>query len=223
MEMKEKEYGGNGKCGILILKYLILIFIIFYIPVPVSAYERTMPTDGLIGAWHPGGYCISCHYSLTSIEKAQAISYSCECHNYRPSGITTGYKIDMANITNLHKDIMCIRCHIGMKDQNNVSAQDFHRIMPIACNNCHGYINGTIQIPEKKNCSDCHANGNPHVVHGNKVGELCIACHGEDFAKKYSNGTINVTENNVSLQPEVVKEYPTVTDLIDKILQTIWK
>lgn len=200
---------------------ILIILILFYSPDISAAYQRVSFDDGLYAQWHPGAFCIPCHYALTSLEKAQSISAGCQCHNYRPNGETTGYKVDMANITELHKDIICIRCHIGMKDQQSVSAQDFHRIMPIACSNCHTYLNGTIQIPEKKNCSDCHANGNPHVVHGAKIGQLCIACHGEEFAKKYPNNTFVVTEGNVSIKPEIVVESPTITNFIYKLLQMI--
>lgn len=209
----------------MITKKSILIFIVvLFSMISISAaYERVQPKDGLIAPWHPGGYCISCHYSLTSIEKAQKISYTCSCHDYRPKGETGGYKVNMSKIFDIHKDIICIRCHIGMKDQKNVSAQDFHRIMKIECSNCHRYSNGTYQIPEKKNCSDCHASGNPHVVHAreNRVGKMCIACHGEEFAKKYANKTILVGETNISIKPEVVKEYPTIADFLSKILKII--
>jgi hypothetical protein len=200
----------------------LIILILFYGTIYVSAaYERVSFNDGLYDQWHPGAFCIPCHYSLMSLEKAQSISSGCKCHNYRPNGEITGYKVDMANITEIHKDIICIRCHIGMKDQKNISAQDFHRIMPIACSNCHIYLNGTIQVPEKKNCSDCHTDGNPHVVHGTKIGELCIACHGEEFAKKYTNTTLVITEKNISIKTEIVAESPTITNFIYKILQMI--
>lgn len=215
--MKRKE---NIALIILAILAIIISSSIFHSNSASATYERVLPTDGLIAPWHPGSYCISCHYSLMDINKAQNISYSCRCHDYKPAGVV-GYKVDMAKITDLHKDIICIRCHIGMKNQDNVSAADFHRIMPIACTNCHTYVNGTIQVPKKINCSDCHANGNPHVIHGDKVGELCVACHGEDFANKYANGTIVITENNISLKPLVVNETPTITDFIYRILKAI--
>ncbi len=34
-------------------------------------------------------------------------------------------------------------------------------------------------------CCMLDMDGNPHVVHGTKINELCVACHGEEFANKY--------------------------------------
>jgi hypothetical protein len=129
----------------------------------------------------------------------------------------------MTKIYDIHKDTMCIRCHIGMKDQQDVTAQDFHRIMPIACSNCHKYTNGTYQVPEKKNCSACHADGNPHVVHGKKIEVLCVACHGEDFANKYVGKTINITDKGIVMLPgnATVRVYPTITEFLGNMLGII--
>lgn len=194
-----------------------------------AAYERPEFSDGLYSSWHPGSYCIPCHYSLMSVEKAKNISIGCQnCHQYKPKG-SSKYDIDMSKIFNIHKDIICIRCHIGIKNQNKVTAQDFHKIMPIDCKNCHNYSKGTYQVPEKKNCSDCHANGDPHIVHsGNKrLEKMCIACHGEEFANKYiSKGLqINISEQGiVSTKPPVagVKvEYPTIGKFLENVLKMI--
>lgn len=201
---------------------LAILIISFYGLVSISsaAYERPAYDQALTAPWHPGSFCIPCHFSLADKTTAQKISNGCVCHNYRPQGVTEGYSVNMTKIYDIHKDIICIRCHIGMKGQQDVTAQDFHRIMPIACSNCHSYNNGTYQIPEKKKCSDCHADGNPHVAHGNKINKLCIACHGEEFANKYVNRTIEISAQGMVVIPgnKTTIEYPTITDIIGRIL-----
>jgi len=207
---------------------MIMMMILFYgfVSIASSAYERTAYDQALTASWHPGSYCIPCHFSIMDVKKAQNLSNTCRCHEYRPVGKSSGYSVNMTTIYNMHKDIICIRCHIGMKNQQNVTAQDFHRIMQIDCSNCHKYVNGTYQIPEKKNCSDCHADGNPHIVHGTKINRLCIACHGEEFAKKYINKTIEISDKGMVILPSNVtieREYPTITEFLGKILGIIMR
>jgi hypothetical protein len=207
-----------------VCKMLSVLIISFYSLVLLSsAYERPAYDQALTAPWHPGGFCIPCHFSLMERTTAEKISNTCRCHDYRPAGEISGYNINMTKIYDIHKDTMCIRCHIGMKDQKDVTAQDFHRIMPIACSNCHKFTNGTYQVPEKKNCSDCHADGNPHIVHGAKIEVLCVACHGEDFANKYVDKAINVTDIGLVLLPVnvTVRVYPTITEFIGNMIGII--
>ncbi len=221
-EKRYKEYDIYRIIGII---SILIISFSFYLS-PVGAYERPEFKDGLTSNWHPGAYCIPCHYSLMSKEKAQNISIACKnCHeDMRAQGKGKGkYEIDMNKILGIHKDIVCIRCHIGTKDQK-VNAQDFHRIMPIDCRNCHNYTNGTYQKPEKKNCSDCHMKGDPHVVHGDKVDKICIACHGEKFANKYVNRTFLKPGQNISaIMLKETREYPTIVNFLEMILQILSK
>lgn len=207
-----------------IYNILSILIISFYSLVPISsAYERPAYDQALAAQWHPGSFCIPCHFSLMDQGTAAKISNTCKCHDYRPEGQTSGYKINMTKIYDIHKDTMCVKCHIGMKDQKDVTAQDFHRIMPIACSNCHNYTNGSYQVPQKKNCSDCHADGNPHIVHGKKIEILCVACHGEEFANKYVGKVINVTDIGMVLLPvnATVRVYPTITEFLGSMLGII--
>lgn len=190
----------------------------------VPVYERPkIPDDGLMMQWHDGAFCLSCHYSLMDAGNATKISYTCKCHDYRPKGVTRGYKVDSAKILDIHKDIICIRCHIGTKGSRNASFEDYHSIHKKEdCTTCHQYPNGSIQIPEKRNCSDCHASGNPHVVHTDHVERLCIPCHGEYFAKKFIGKEINVsTIGNITVKSIEVREYPTITRVLDRIYKII--
>ncbi len=200
---------------------LIFLFITLLFSIAVDAYERPQFKDGLTDAWHPGSYCIPCHYTLIGPEKAQNISNGCKCHDYTPKGSEGTLKVDMKQIFDIHKDIVCIRCHVGMKEENNVTAADFHRVMSkTACLSCHTYANGTIQKPIKTSCSDCHG-GDPHVVHGDKLDKMCVACHGE-FADKYVNPP-SALRPSLSQQPAVaaVKEYPTIAQFIGRLIGSL--
>ena len=221
--MKEKRIEKEiEKEKSFIFNILTILMISFYGLVSISSavYERPAYDQALTAPWHPGSYCIQCHFSLLDKTQAQQMSNTCKCHDYRPAGNIDGYTINMTKIYDIHKDNMCIRCHIGNKNQQTITAQDFHRIMPIACSNCHNYTNGTYQVPAKKNCSDCHADGNPHVVHGDKIEKLCVACHGEEFANKYVNKKIEITAQGMVVVPEntTVREYPTISSFLSKIL-----
>ena len=124
----------------------------------------------------------------------------------------------MTKIFNIHKDIVCIRCHIGVKDGDNVNAADFHRIMSKqTCMTCHTYENETILKPQKTKCSDCHS-GDPHVVHGKRLEKMCETCHGE-FAKNYVG---DKTLSPISTRTEaVVKEYPTIGQIISQLINSL--
>lgn len=224
----KKKIKKKGAYKIFILGIMAVLSFFTIISISNAAYERPEFSDGLYASWHPGSFCIPCHYSLNSVEKAKNISIGCQnCHQYKPKG-STKYDIDMSKIFNIHKDIICIRCHIGIKNQKEVTAQDFHRIMPIACNNCHNYSNGTYQIPEKKNCSDCHANGDPHVVHSGdkRLEKICIACHGEDFANKYISGAVQINVSKLGIisvgsATGTAVEYPTIGKFLENIFKMI--
>ena len=198
---------------------IISVIIIFLssLAISVNAYQRPEYTDGLTDKWHPGAYCIPCHYTLLSTDKAQSISNGCKCHDYIPKSAENKYKVDMTQIFNIHEDIVCIRCHVGVKEGTNVTAADFHRIMnKETCMTCHTYENGTIQKPLKTKCSDCHS-GDPHVVHGKRLEKMCETCHG-DFAKNYVGIK---TISPISAKPEAaVREYTTVGQIISNLVES---
>jgi Zn finger protein HypA/HybF involved in hydrogenase expression len=202
----------------IIISLIILLF--FSLAISVGAYERPEFTDGLTDSWHPGAFCIPCHYTLLSTDKAQSISNGCKCHDYIPKNAESKYSVDMKQIFNIHKDIVCIRCHVGVKEGANLTAADFHRIMSKeACLACHTYENGTYQKPQKTKCSDCHS-GDPHVVHGKKLERMCITCHG-DFAATYiANKTVS---SSLSKPDDVVKEYPTIGQIISNLIESLFQ
>lgn len=203
-------------CNILI-SVIILISIIF-IPASAGDYKRPEYTDGLEEKWHPGGYCIPCHYTLLGNEKARAISLGCEkCHVYRPKGAESGLKIDMSKVYDVHKDIVCIRCHVGIKD--NMTSVDFHMIKSkMACETCHTVANGTYLKPPTTKCSNCHSS-DPHVVHGKRVENLCVACHGE-FGEKYVKPPAALVPSPG--KPEVaVEAFPTIGEFMSKIIESL--
>ncbi len=214
------------KKNILILT-IISIFIILFITYQVAAYQRPEFKDGLVGRWHPGALCISCHYSLSTTEKAQSISAGCKCHDkiYIPKDAKSVYEVDSSKILDLHKDITCVRCHIGLKNRE-AGVQDLHSIKKsLECTQCHVVENATIKVPEKKRCFECH-NGDPHVVHSNKTEKLCPACHGE-FGERYIENALLISEKEmlpatfIKNETVVVKEYPTIVNFIIGIIKSI--
>lgn len=210
--------------------YIILFIIVlsFIFSSPAVAYERPEFKDGLGASWHKAKICLPCHYMLLGTEKARSISNSCNnCHQYHIQGYSakTDKKIDMKGIENLHRDIVCIRCHVGLKSQKNITAADFHRVMSkTACLNCHTFENGTYIKPLKNKCSDCHS-ASPHVVHGERIEKLCVACHGE-FGEQYATKNLEAGDemmpsalSNISLQDK--SEYQTIGQLIIRIIEQI--
>jgi len=207
----------------------ILIFLIFsfilvsslvLLSKPANAYERPVFRDGLTDKWHPGAYCIPCHYTLLDTEQARAISNGCKCHYVGPGIPENKYKIDMAPIFDIHKDIVCIKCHVGNKDGNNVTEADFHRVMnKVACLSCHTFENGTYQKPQKTKCSDCHG-GDPHVVHGDRLQKMCVACHGE-FVLDYTGKPGLPSAPNQSLI--FTREYTTIGEIMTRIIDSLMR
>ena len=217
---KNKE---NKSIGNILIFFIIMVSIVFF-SIQASAYERPQFKDGLMDNWHPGKICIPCHYTLAGTEKAKAISTNCfKCHANRPQNVQGGYNIDMVKIFNIHKDMVCIRCHVGIKDGDKITAQDFHRVMSkTACLSCHTFENGTYQKPKKTKCSDCHG-GDPHVIHGERIEKMCPACHGV-FGEKYINMTAPASELPIPLNKSntVLKDegYLTIGQFINNIIES---
>ncbi len=193
---------------------------------PAGAFERPPFKDGLVNDWHPGSICIPCHYTLLSTEDARAISYGCSCHRYVPKAPLSA-NTDMTKILDIHENIVCIKCHVGKQNVNNVTASDFHRIMnKVACMQCHTIANGTIQKPLKTNCSDCHA-ADPHVVHDKKLEDMCVLCHG-DYINKFASttgaagsGTISALSAAFAKPNDAAAGYPSMGQFISGIFQFI--
>lgn len=221
----------------ILIKFLIVSIALFSLILMAGiayAYESPEFTDGLTARWHDGAKCIPCHYTLLGNERAREISINCAntCHDkeHRPKNAVRSSEIDTKWISEIHKDIVCIKCHVGTKSSVNVTAVDFHRVMSkTQCSSCHTFENGIYMKPKKTNCSECHG-GNPHVVHGNKIDRMCVACHGEygENIEKLAEQNpelrlpigVNMTSRNISM--EVVKtEYVTIGQLMTKIIGSL--
>ena len=167
---------------------------------------------------------------VAGTEKAKAIDSNCEnCHKYREKGAYFNTKkIDMTPIIDIHTNIVCIRCHVGLKTQANITAADFNRVMSkTPCLSCHTFKNGTYVKPIKNKCSDCHS-GDPHVAHGEKLEKMCVACHG-DFGEQFVNKSTK-NENkmpapsglNASAQGKPdISEIPSIGQLIIKLIEQL--
>lgn len=208
----------------------ILIILLAFLSGSAYAYESPEYKDGLFQSWHRANLCIPCHYMLAGTAKAQAISNSCEnCHKYRIKGATAANdrKIEMSNIENIHTNMVCIKCHVGLKAGTNITAADFHRVMSkTACLECHAFDNGTYIKPLKTRCSDCHS-GSPHVVHGDRLNKMCVACHGENIEKfittnpEVAGKMISLSGQNATIVDK--SEYPTLGEFIIKLIEQFTK
>lgn len=213
----------------ILLSALSIILLMNVITNNATAYERPAFSDGLTDRWHPGALCITCHYVLNSKERAQSISNGCKCHADYALKNTEGYKkINMSKIFDYHKNIICVKCHVGT-NKNQTLPQDIHRVMNnISCLKCHTMDNGIIKRPEKTKCFECHG-GDPHVVHKNKVERVCPACHGE-FGERYVSRILK--ESEMSMVPPAVlnatnmsinkkREYTTIVDFLMNIINSM--
>lgn len=219
-----------NKNAFILLSILSIVLFVGIITDNVVAYERPEFNDGLMGPWHPGALCITCHYVLNSQERALSISNGCKCHNvdYAQKGSVSDKKVNSSKIFDYHKNIICVKCHVGTS-KNQTLPQDIHRVMSKTdCSKCHVFENGTVRRPEKTKCFECHG-GDPHVVHGNKVENVCPACHGE-FAERYLDRTLKASEkamlpaailNLSSNKEEKKREYNTISEFLTNIINSI--
>jgi hypothetical protein len=167
-------------CSLSILCIILLLF-----PLIASAeYQRPDIKNGLAGKWHKGRMCVTCHDMLLGLEGSSKIVCH-DCHSRIKNGVISG------EIAALHENKVCVRCHVGTKKTvYNVTAQDFHRVMPeVACTECHVVRRGGYLRPNKTLCSDCHPGG-PHVVHGDRLSDMCRRCHGE-FGEQFVGVSVN--------------------------------
>lgn len=215
-----------------IIRILIISLVMFSLILmanQANAYERPEYKDGLDAKWHAGRICLPCHYTILSDAEAKEISRGCSSHchksTYRPKDSKNKYKLDMSKIVDLHKDVMCIRCHAGIRNENNITATDFHRMMSkTGCLSCHRFENGTYFKPEKTKCSECHAS-DPHVVHDKKTEKMCVLCHG-DFVENYVNPATQdqVSEKTVDMAREKTTiESPTIGQFISSMIESLIK
>ena len=206
---------------------LVMVLLIAAVSGVCKGDEEVIPpnTVGFLGGgWHPADECKQCHVSLLSKDALRAKLGSCECHR---EAYTTGGKIDGGKIREkAHGIPVCIDCHIGsgiVTRAGNISCDDVHRPhMLVACQDCHSERE-SIVIPETGSCdsSSCHP-GDAHSTHGNKTGDLCVACHGS-FGLKYKEEGYQLEEGvPVEKKPEEAT-YPTISHIVKGLIGTIVK
>ncbi len=210
---------------------LFALFVIVILVVAVSigigegdSDSEVIPpnTAGFLGGgWHPAPECIQCHVSLLSEGALRAKLGSCECHR---ETYTSGGKIDNEKIRkNAHGVTVCIDCHIGtgLVSTQAIACDELHRVHEdVDCQACHGE-RLSIAIPETDNCDFCHR-GDAHFVHGNKTGNLCVACHGS-FGMQYKAEGYQIKEGvPVEKKPEETT-YPTIFNILKALIERIFK
>lgn len=176
---------------------------------------------GFIGSWHPAPECGQCHVSLLSDRGLLAKLGSCNCHR---EAYTSAGAIDTEKIRkNAHGTKTCVDCHIGTGIVNitqEIPCDKYHKIhQDIDCQDCHGKKEN-IAIPESEECDSCH-NGNPHTVHGNKTGDMCVICHGA-FGIEYKEGGYQLIDGVPEKKTEEMT-YPTISNILKALIKFIFK
>jgi hypothetical protein len=179
------------------------------------------PSGFLAGRWHPAPECVQCHVSLLSEGTLRAKLGSCDCHG---KDYTTNGEIDMGKIrTNAHDIKACIDCHIGTGVESflTVPCDEIHNVhVNVDCQGCHDEKE-LINIPKTGRCEACHS-ANPHAVHGNKTGDLCVVCHGS-YGIKYKEEGYQMVEG---VPVEAVQEetiYPTISNTLKAFIEFLFK
>lgn len=217
------------------LKLFFTVFAIVILVIAVSisigegdrANEVVPPNTAgfLSGGWHPAPECVQCHVSLLSKGELRAKLGSCNCHR---DAYTTGGKIDMGKISKkAHGIKVCIDCHIGTEtgiastSTEAIPCGEFHKVHEnVDCQACHGERR-QITIPKSKRCNSCH-DVNPHTVHANKTGEMCVICHGA-FGKKYKEAGYQLKEGVPVEKKHEETIYPTISNILKALIKFIFR
>ncbi len=209
--------------------FALFVIVILIVAVSIGICERDSDSEvippntaGFLGGgWHPAPECIQCHVSLLSEGALRAKFGSCECHR---ETYTSGGKIDNEKIRkNAHGVMVCIDCHIGtgMVSTQAIACDELHRVHEdVDCQTCHGE-RLSIAIPETDNCDFCHR-GDAHFVHGNKTGNLCVACHGS-FGIQYKAEGYQIKEGVPAEKKPEETTYPTISNILKALIEHIFK
>lgn len=211
------------------LAMLVMVILVAAVSVPVgegdSDSEVIPPNSAgfLAGSWHPAPECVQCHVSLLSEDALRAKLGSCECHlslYSPPEG-----PIDMEKIRKTAHDIKaCIDCHIGtgLASFREIHCDEIHDVhVNVDCQGCHNERK-LITIPESGRCDSCHS-ADPHTVHGEKTGDLCVICHGA-YGAEYKEVGYQLVEG-VPAAAAVQEEasYPTISNVLKAVIEFIFK
>lgn len=212
---------------IKLFAWLVMAILVAAVSVPVGEGDGDSevippnPSGFLGGSWHPAPECVQCHVSLLSEGVLRAKLGSCECHR---ALYTTSGAIDMGKIrTNAHDIKACIDCHIGsgLASFLEIPCDEIHDVhVNVDCQGCHNEQE-LITIPESGRCETCHS-ANPHTVHGDKTGDLCVVCHGA-YGIKYKEEGYQMEEGVPveTIQEETI--YPTISNMLRAIMEFTFK
>ncbi len=208
--------------------FALLALVIFVAAVSVSIGKEDRASEvippnpkGFIGSWHPAPECGQCHVSLLSDRQLRAKLGSCNCHR---EAYTSAGAIDMDKIRkNAHGIKVCVDCHMGTGIANitqEIPCDEYHKIhQDTDCQDCHGKKE-EISIPESEECDSCHS-GNPHTVHGNRTGEMCVICHGP-YGIEYKEEGYQLIEG-VPKKKTGEMTYPTISNILKALIKFILK
>lgn len=206
---------------------LVMVVLVAAVSVPTGEGDGASevippnPSGFLAGGWHPAPECVQCHVSLLSEGALRAKLGSCECHRKE---YTSAGEIDMGKIRTVAHDIKaCIDCHIGagVASIQAIPCDEIHKLHVGAdCQACHNEKR-SIAIPETGRCDSCH-DVNPHAVHGNKTGDLCVVCHGA-YGIKYKEEGYQMVKGVPVAEVQEETIYPTISNLLKALVKFIFK
>jgi len=218
--------GIHQEMKLKLFAFLVMVIFVAALSIGMGEGDRAsevIPPNprGFIGTWHPVPECGQCHVSLLSEGALRAKLGSCKCHK---EAYTTAGAIDMDKIrTVAHGSKTCIDCHIGsgiVTSAEETPCDEIHRVhVSVDCQACHDERE-SLTIPDG-NCDFCHL-GDAHSVHGNKMGDLCVACHGS-FGIKYKEEGYQLKEGVPVEKKKEEISYPTISNILKALMELIFK
>jgi len=196
--------------------FILLIIASFFLIYPASAlYEKY---NGLMVGWHKAKICMPCHVNTLNEGKLRRFLQCTPCHSKNLK--------DPEVIKKLHGVNVCIKCHVGSEfSASNLGLKVHVPHKQVDCSTCHGKEEPS--KPDARVCSDCH-DTDPHEVHGEKLGEMCIFCHSSriyDYIKEKPESIpkeVKITPTPAET-PKKERKFPTsISDIIMGILNFIF-
>lgn len=190
------------------IKLKISVSLILILAVLIIPAQSEIPN-------HKSVICFDCHTDGRFSYGAEDEMDECGgCHEYTD----TMNKMDIQKLEEKHNPNTCKACH-GVKD-----AKVFHTIhgnVSGSCTRCHG--NSGNAVPDKtiNECGGCHG-GQIHVIHQDKLKEICSTCHGSrPVSNPASESALSTNEMAAGIYAKVVnyKQF-TLYEIFQRILSS---
>jgi hypothetical protein len=143
-----------------------------------------IPSSGAIYDNHKSVVCIYCHiergfsYGVTNDDDEDDCG---NCHYY---------SMNIPKLEAEHNPKTCKVCH-NVKDLN--SYHILHKNVTGSCTTCHGE-DGQTPGQSINDCPGCHG-GKIHIVHQDKLSQICEKCHGSRPASGPASDSVSVSSD----------------------------